>query len=60
MNKIEVVVDDITKKVKTLDGFFALVDITTDKLALISDRFIDVTSSVIKKIFKRKEEKNNE
>ena len=55
MNKIEVVVDDITKKVKTLDGFFSLVDMTTDKLALLSDRVVDVTSSLIKRIFKRKE-----
>ena len=60
MNKIELVVDDITKKVKTLDGFFSLVDMTTDKLALLSDRFVDLTSSFVKKIFKRKEEKNNE
>lgn len=55
MNKIEVVVDDITKKVKTLDGFFSLVDMTTDKLALLSDRFVDVISSLIKRLFKRKE-----
>ena len=61
MNKIEVVVDDITKKVKTLDGFFALVDMTTDKLAMLSDRFVDVTSSLIKRLFKRKEkDENNE
>ena len=55
MNKIEIVVDDITKKVKTLDGFFSLVDMTTDKLALLSDRFVDVISSLIKRLFKRKE-----
>ena len=60
MNKIEVVVDDVTKKVKTLDGFFSLVDTTTDKLAMLSDRFVEMTSSLIKKIFKRKEENNNE
>ena len=60
MNKIEVVVDDITKKVKTLDGFFSLIDITTDKLAMLSDKFVDMTSSLVKKIFKRKEEKIDE
>jgi len=60
MNKIEVVVDDVTKKVKTLDGFFSLVDTTTDKLAMLSDRFVEMTSSLIKKIFKRKEENDNE
>ena len=60
MNKIEVVVDDINKKVKTLDGFFSLVDTTTDKLAMLSDKFVDMTSSLVKKIFKRKDEKIDE
>ena len=61
MNKIEVVVDDINKKVKTLDGFFSMIDFTTDKLALLSDRFVDAATSVIRRLFKRKEEeKSNE
>ena len=34
MNKIEDVVDDINKKVKSLNGLFSIVDATTDKLAL--------------------------
>ena len=61
MNKIEDVVDDISKKVKTLDGFFAMIDFTTDKLAMLSDRFVDSVSSLIKRLFRRKEEeKDNE
>ena len=56
MNKIENVVDDINKKVKTLDGFFSLVDMTTDKLALLSDRVVETITSLIRKIFKRKED----
>lgn len=60
MNKIEVVVDDITKKVKTLDGFFSLVDTTTDKLTMLSDKFVEMTSSLVKKIFGRKEENVDE
>ena len=60
MNKIEVVVDDITKKVKTLDGFFSLVDTTTDKLTMLSDKFVEMTSSLVKKIFRRKEENVDE
>lgn len=61
MNKIEIVVDDITKKVKTLDGFFSMIDFTTDKLAMLSDRFVDSVTSLIKKLFKRKDEViNNE
>lgn len=59
MNKIENVVDDINTKVKSLNGLFSIVDATTDKLALLSDRVVDVVSSLIKKIFGRKEEKEN-
>lgn len=61
MNKIENVVDDINKKVKTLDNFFSVIDFTTDKLAMLSDRFVEIVASLIKKIFRRKEEtKSNE
>ena len=56
MNKIEIVVDDITKKVKSLDGFFSIIDMTTDKLAMLSDRVVDAVSLFIKKVFRRKEE----
>ena len=60
MNKIENVVDDINGKVRSLNGFFSAIDYTTDKLALISDRFVDTVTSIIKKIFVRKEKKDNE
>ena len=59
MNKIEGVVDDINKKVKTLDGFFSMIDFTTDKLAMLSDRFVDAATSLIKRLFRRKEDETN-
>ena len=60
MNKIENVVEDINTKVKSLNGFFSMIDYTTDKLALISDRFVDVVSTFIRKIFVRKEGKSKD
>jgi len=63
MNKIEGVVDDINKKVTSLDGLFSIIDMTTDKLSLLSDRMIDGITLLIKKIFgskKRKEDEINE
>lgn len=60
MNKIENVVDDINTKVKSLNGLFSMIDYTTDKLATLSDRFVDTVSSLIKKIFVRKDDSNNE
>ena len=59
MNKIENVVDDISTKVKSLNGLFSIIDTTTDKIALISDRVVDVVSSIIRRIFKRKEDSEN-
>ena len=59
MNKIEGVVDDINNKVKTLDGFFSMIDFTTDKLAMLSDRFVDAATSLIKRLFRRKEDETN-
>ena len=56
MNKIEIVVDDITKKVKSLDGLFSIIDMTTDKLAMLSDKVGDGVSLFIKKVFRRKED----
>lgn len=56
MNKIEDVVTDINKKVKSLDGLFSVIDMTTDKLAMLSDRVVETVTSLIKKIFRRKEE----
>lgn len=59
MNKIENVVDDINSKVKTLDGFFSVIDFTTDKLAMLSDKVVDTITLFIKKVFRRKEDGNN-
>ena len=60
MNKIDVVVDDVSKKMSSLNGLFSVVDFTTDKLALLSDKFIDSVSSLIRKIFKHKKEEEYE
>ena len=59
MNKIQTVVDDINKKVDSFDGLFSIIDNTTDKLALLSDKMVDGVTFLLKKIFKprkRKEE----
>lgn len=56
MNKIENIVDDINGKVRSLNGIFSVIDMTTDKLALLSDKTISFITDIIKKIFiKRKE-----
>ena len=56
MDKLQVTVDNINNKVNSLNGLFSMVDFTTDKLALVSDKFIDGITSLIRKIFNRKKE----
>ena len=54
-----VVVDDLTKKIKTLDGVFNLVDAATNKVGYLTSKVIDGVMSVVNKIIglrKRKEE----
>lgn len=64
MNKMERVVDDINTKVSSLNGLFSIIDATTDKLSLLSDRMVDSISLVIRKLFskknKEKEKDDNE
>jgi len=60
MNKVSLVVDDINKKVRSLDSLFSIIDMTTDKLSLLSDRMVDGITFLIKKIFKPKKRKEDE
>lgn len=60
MNKMEKVVDDINTKVSSLNGVFSIIDATTDKLALLSDRMVDSISLIIRKLFVKKNKKNKE
>lgn len=60
LNKIDNVVDDINKKVTSLDGLFSIIDNTTDKLALLSNRMVDGIAFIIKRLFKAKKRKEDE
>lgn len=58
MNKIEKVVDNITVKVKALDGVFEIVSTATGKFNLITDKIISTIILFIDKLFKRKDDKD--
>ena len=59
MNKIENVVDDINVKVNKLNGLFTIIDLTTDKLVLFSDKLVEGISSLIRKLFSKKKRKDD-
>ena len=58
MNKIEKVVDNISGKVKTLDGLFEMVGLVTGKFTAITDIIVYGVALLIEKLFKGKEDKN--
>lgn len=58
MNKVDLLLDDVTKKVHSLDRVFNLIDYTTDKVTMISDTVVNFITSKLKRIIKFK--KNDE
>ena len=64
INKLNVVVDDVNKKVKSLDGIFGLIDFATDKITLVTNKFVDKLSNMVidmkKKKYNKEEEDENE
>lgn len=60
LNKVERVVDDVNEKVQTLNGFFHIIDYTTDKIALATDKVVDGISNFVGKIFFNKKNNHND
>lgn len=58
INKVEDIVDDVDDKVQSLNNFFYVVDSATDKIALLSDRVIDIVTGVIHKITRVKNKRS--
>ena len=53
INEVKNVVDDISNKVDSLNGLFSIIDFTTDKLAMISEKVTNGITLFIDKIFKK-------
>ncbi len=64
IDSIDDIVKDVDYKVQSLNGVFKIIDTTTDRLAVINDKIVDVITNFILKLFKKKynnkkEEKEN-
>ena len=57
IGKVDKVMDNVNSKVESLNGIFSIIDFTTDKLALITDKVVDTVSGMINKLFKKKSKK---
>lgn len=58
MNKLEKVVDNVNEKVESLNSIFSIIDFTTDKIALFTDKVVEVTGNLFSKILFRKKGKD--
>ena len=57
LDKVERDVDNVNEKIKALDGIFHIIDSTTDRIVLITDKVIDGIMAVVTNLFKPKKEK---
>ncbi|MCI8394753.1 MAG: hypothetical protein HFH86_04675 [Bacilli bacterium] len=56
LGKAQRVVDDLNRKVRSLDGLFHIIDTTTDKIVLVTDKVVEGVVSFISKIFMKSDE----
>ena len=57
LDKVEKVVDNVNDKVRALDGLFHIIDTTTDRVVLITDKVIEGITSIIANLFITKKSK---
>ncbi len=61
LNKIDIMIDDINEKVKSLNGFFSVLDFTADKISYLTDKAFSGISSLLSRLFmKRKNKKGDD
>lgn len=60
MNRVGDIVENVDKKVNSLNGLFNIIDVTTDKLSIITDKTVDLISSFVINLFKKKYNKKKE
>ena len=61
LDKVEKVVDNVNDKIKALDGLFHIIDTTTDKIVVITDKVVEGITSMVSNVFttKKKIKKDN-
>ncbi len=52
MDKVDEVLNNVQKKVDSLNGLFSVIDFTTDKISAFSDRVVDTISGFFSRIGK--------
>ncbi len=60
VDKTNEILDDVERKVKSFDGLFNAINMTTSTISTIGDRLIEGVSGVVSKIFRRKKKKEED
>lgn len=60
MDRVDNVLDNIEKKVNSLNGLFNVIDFTTDKISAFTDRIVDTFTGLISRIGRKKKESNED
>lgn len=60
VDKVNLLMDDVQGKVKSLDGLFSVIDYATDKISLLGDKISDGITAIVKKLFVRKKKESEE
>ena len=56
VDKANIVLDDVYKKVKKLDNLFEIIDKSADTINLVTDKLTGIISNSILRIFKKRKE----
>lgn len=54
MDKVDTLIENIQGKVNSLNGFFSVIDFTTDKISMFTDKVVDMFSSLISRIGRKR------
>jgi uncharacterized protein YoxC len=60
MDKVDAILKNIEGKVNSFNGFFSVLDFTTDKITAFSDKIVELFTSLISRIKRKKETLNND
>lgn len=58
IQKVDMIVDDVDRKLASFNNFFDIMDLVADKLSILSDRVIDIIANFISKVFSKKKKEN--
>lgn len=59
LKKVDRIVDNVDDKVNSLNGIFALIDKTTDSIALFSDSIVNALASLVYKFIGKSKKKKH-